>query len=97
MLRPQRPSLARFTTGAQKVLPCKQKRGEGGFWGNTKAYLPILPTFMYARASRPICRPVARQSDRLNEAPVVIGNAKFVPSLRRSVGVTPCVDSSHQR
>ena len=37
-----------------------------------------LPTFMAARASMPMARPVARHNERLKAMPVVIGKAKLV-------------------
>ena len=60
-----------------------------------------LPAFMKARASTPICLPVAFHRERLKDPAVVMGSAKFV-----SVGVDddapsrtwdmPCVASLHQ-
>lgn len=59
-----------------------------------------VPTFIMARASRPIAAPVFCQSVRLNDMPVVIGNANLVvwvafPRLLISLA-TPVEASDHQ-
>jgi hypothetical protein len=55
------------------------------------------PSFINARASRPICAPVALQSDRLKDIPVVIGYANLVVPLPVFVflTITPLDASSH--
>mmetsp|Transcript_27304 Transcript_27304/g.71570 ORF Transcript_27304/g.71570 Transcript_27304/m.71570 type:complete len:240 (-) Transcript_27304:217-936(-) len=59
-----------------------------------------VPTFIMARASRPIWAPVTCHSVRLNDMPVVIGNANLVvcvPCPRRLISLaTPVEASLHQ-
>ena len=59
-----------------------------------------MPTFMRARASRPICCPVSFHSVLLNDMPVVIGNANLVVCVfpeRCSISLaTPVEASLHQ-
>ena len=58
-----------------------------------------LPTFMKARASRPIALPVARHRLRLNAQLVVIGIAVFIDTDDGAWNATremPCVASDHQ-
>ena len=52
-----------------------------------------LPTFISARASWPIWRPVSCQSVRLKDIPVVIGKANLVVGTGAD---TPELDSDHQ-
>ena len=79
---PHLGSRARFTTGAQKL----ESAGERSVSETRKCtrsrvghmHSQPSPSFITARASRPIWRPVSSHSVLLNDCASVIGNANFV-------------------